>query len=505
MAKPPDTIITIKTVADTSGADKTAQAHDKVAAAAKRSAAETARSAQTAGQAIERASSAVGKFRAVLTGLGVAGVFTGLIGSIKAVVESFGKAQAEAEKYAKAQKEAAADKEVNALAEAYAKLAKAIGDAASANERQFAILEKSVAAQRELEDAQDRAAEQQELAAVDPNDPAAAEKRAAIQAKYAGRASVRAANRGEQDIQRRAAALESQATGLFEGAAKNRLSANEDQAMIDRLEQEREAALARSVSENGSDATTSFSMFGKNLKDILTLNWGGVGDSRTEAGDAERAAELQRAEKLQRQIDALKKARDAKLQSAAGMEAQGQQKMDEQGVELKRLEAAGLNLRAAGTAATAQTSAANGALGAKQNEIAARERQAAADRALVTAAPGRLDELRARIAGAQGQIAAADENARAQAMDVALAQGQLDRFNMNVGTRRTGVAKERAGLEANVGRETAEAQQASQAAASLRSSLGELIAQLTAEIKALEGEVRSAKSRMNFQASEGGS
>lgn len=104
MAKPPDTIITIKTVADTSGADKTAQAHDKVAAAAKRSAAETARSAQTAGQAIERASSAVGKFRAVLTGLGVAGVFTALIGSIKTVADSFGKAQAEAEKYAKAQK-----------------------------------------------------------------------------------------------------------------------------------------------------------------------------------------------------------------------------------------------------------------------------------------------------------------------------------------------------------------------------------------------------------------
>ena len=113
--------------------------------------------------------------------------------------------------------------------------------------------------------------------------------------------------------------------------------------------------------------------------------------------------------------------------------------------------------------------------------------------------------MRARLAGAQGQIAAADENARAQAMDVARAQGQLDNFNRNIGTRRTGVAKERAVLEANVERETAEAQQASQAAAQLRSSLGELIAQLTAEIKALEGEVKSAKSRMNFQASEGGS
>lgn len=426
MANQPDTIITIKTVADTSGADKTAQAHDKVAAAAKRSAAETARSAQTAGQAIERASSAVGKFRAVLTGLGVAGVFTGLIGSIKAVVESFGKAQAEAEKYAKAQKEAAADREVNALAEAYAKLAKAIGDAASANERQFAMLEKSVAAQRELEDAQDRAAEQQELAAIDPNDPAAAEKRAAIQAKYAGRASVRAANRGEQDIQRRAAALESQATGLFEGETKTRLSANEDQAMIDRLEQERKAALARSVSENGSDATTSFSMFGKNLKDILTLNWGGVGDSRTEAGDAERAAELKRAEKLQGQIDALKKARDAKLQSAAGMEAQGQQKMDEQGVELKRLEAAGLNIRAASTAATAQTSAAYGALSAKQNKIDA-------DRKTYERAVREKESVDRQIEQAKAQLASVQEQkaqnglamARAgDAYDMAVANGR---------------------------------------------------------------------------------
>ena len=104
MANSTDTIITIKTVADTSGADKTAQAHDKAAAAAKRSADATARSAQTVGQAIERAASTVGKFQAVLTGLGVAGVFTGLIASIKTVVESFGKAQAEAEKYAKAQK-----------------------------------------------------------------------------------------------------------------------------------------------------------------------------------------------------------------------------------------------------------------------------------------------------------------------------------------------------------------------------------------------------------------
>ena len=498
MARPPDTIITIRTEADTSGAEKAEKAHGRVADAARRSGAETAKSAQTAGDAINKAAGAVGKLRAVLTGLGVAGVLTALIGSIKTVAESFGKARAEAEKYAKAQKEAARDREVDALAESYARLAKAIGDAASASERQNALLEKSVAARRELEDAQDRAAEQQELAAIDPDDPAAAEKRAAIRAKYAGRASVRAANRGGQDIQRRAAALESQATGLFEGATKNRFSANEDQAMIDRLEQERKAALARSVSENGSDATTSFSMFGKNLKDILTLNWGGVGDSHTEAGDAERAAELQRAEKLQGQIDALKKARDAKLQSAADMEAQGRQKKDEQGVELKRLEAAGLNLQAAGTAARTQTSAANDALAAKEERMAA-------DRALVAGAPGRLADMRARLAGYRGQIAAAEDDASRQALEAAQAQSQLDAFNASVGTRRTGVAKERAGLQANLDKETEEARQAAASAASLKSNLADLISQLTAEIRALEGEVKAAKSRMNFQASEGGS
>lgn len=498
MANPPDTIITIKTVADTSGADKTAQAHDKVAAAAKRSAAETARSAQTAGQAIERASSAVGKFRAVLTGLGVAGVFTGLIGSIKTVVESFGKAQAEAEKYAKAQKEAAHDREVAALAESYERLAKSIGAAAAANEHQLAMISKAAAAQRELEDAQARAAEQKELAAVDPDDPAAAERRDAVRAKYAGQAAARSAARREQDIVFRTQELTVQAEQLDRGAAQTRAAAGADAGKIAELQALRKAALARSVSENGSDAGGFLGLFAKNVKDVATLNWGGVGDSRTEAGDAERAAAQAEAERLRGQIDALEKARDAKLQAASDAETQAARKREEAGIEMSRLDAVRLDREAAGTAAGMQNAAAQGALGAKQARIAA-------DEALVAAAPGRLDELRARIAGAQGQIAAADENASARAMEMALAQGQLDAFNDSVGTRRTGVAAERAELQANLDRETAEAQQASQTAASLRSSLGELIAQLTAEIKALEGEVRSAKSRMNFQASEGGS
>lgn len=493
-----DTVIRIRMEADTSAAEKAEKAHDRLEAAAKRSGAETARSAQTAGQAIGKAASAVGKFRAVLAGLGVAGVFTALIGSIKTVVESFGKAQAEAEKFDRAQKEAARDREVAALAESYERLAKSIGDAAAANEHQLAMISKAAAAQRELEDAQARAAEQKELAAVDPDDPAAAERRDAVRAKYAGQAAARSAARGEQDIVFRTQELTVQAEQLDRGAAQTRAAAGADAGKIAELRALRKAALARSVSENGSDAGGFLGLFAKNVKDIATLNWGGVGDSRTEAGDAERAAAQAEAERLRGQIDALEKARDAKLQSAAGMETQAARKREEAGIEMSRLDAVRLDREAADTAAGMQNAAAQGALEAKQARIAA-------DEALVAAAPGRLDELRARIAGAQGQIAAADENASAQAMEMALAQGQLDAFNASVGTRRTGVAAERAGLQANLDRETEEAREASGAAASLRSSLGELISQLTAEIKALEGEVKAAKSRINFNASEGGS
>lgn len=447
--------------------------------------------ARAVGDAIGKVTGVVGKFRAVLAGLGVAGVFTALLGQVKAVRESFGKAQAEAERFARAQADAARAKEIDALAESYARLAKSIGDAAAANEHQLAMISKSAAAQRELEDAQARAAEQGELAAVDPDDPAAAERRAAIRAKYAGQASERAALRGEQDVEAHSRELTSQAEQLYGAATKNRFAAGEDADMIARLEDRRKAALARAVSENGRDATTSFSMFAKNVKDIATLNWGGVGDSRTEEGDAVRAEAQAEAERLQGQIDELKKARLAKLQAAADAETQAGRKMDEAGIEMSRLDAARLNREAAGTAARTQNTAA-------QNALDTREAKAAA-------APGRLAGMRARLADYRGQIASAEENASVQALEAAQAQAQLDAFNASVGTRRTGVARERAGLQANLDRETEEAREARRAAASLKSNLAELITALKAEIRSLESEVKSARSRIAFNASEGGS
>ena len=486
-----DTVIRFRIEADTSGAEEAEKAHGRVEAAAKRSGTETAKSAQTAGDALNKVTGVVGRFRAVLAGLGVAGVFTALIGTVRTIRDSFGKAREEAERFARAQREAARDREVAALAESYARLAKAIGDAAAANEHQLAMISKSADAQRELEDAQARAAEQGELAAVDPDDPAAAERRAAIQAKYAGQAAARSAARGEQDIVFRSQELTSQAERLEKGAAQTRAAAGADAGKIAELQALRRAALARAVSENGRDAGGFLGLFAKNVKDIATLNWGGVGDSRTEEGDAVRAEAQAEAERLQGQIDALEKARRAKLQGAADAETQAARKREEAGIEMSRLDAARLNREAADTAARTQNTAA-------QNALDTREAKAAA-------APGRLAGMRARLADYRGQIASAEENASVQALEAAQAQAQLDAFNASVGTRRTGVARERAGLQANLDRETEEAQEARRAAASLKSNLAELITALKAEIRSLESEVKSARGRIAFNASEGGS
>lgn len=498
MAEDYDTKIRIGMEADLAGGVQTEKQYDKLKQKAREFGKETGSSSNSASAALGRVTSAVGKMRSVLTGLGVAGALAGLIASIKSIAESLREADKEAEKFAKAKKAAAQAKEVSDLADAYAKLTKAIQDSSAANEHENAMIAKKVAAERELEDARAEAAKQRELDAIDPNDPTANEQRAAVEAKYARAAGIRAAARGREDIVYRRQELNSQADQLAKGAAADRESAGVDDRKIAELEKMRNEALTRATTENKEDATGFWSSLGHNITSIATGRWGRVGDARTDEGNALRAEAQAEADTYQRQIEQIQKSRDQKLQSAKDAETAASRKREEADIEGSRLEAADIRRSTSDASGTAARDKAEKALGAKQARNAA-------DEALVAGAPGRLDELRARIAGAQGQIAAADENARAQAMDVALAQAQLDRFNMNVGTRRTGVAKERAGLEANVERETAEAQQASQAAASLRSSLGELIVQLTAEIKALEGEVKSAKSRMNFQASEGGS
>lgn len=533
-----DTIIHLKTTSDNSGAketekaldgvsnaakrsaSETAQAHDKVTASAKRSAAETAQAHDKVAAAAERAAGGIskqsresmnlrmslGELAGVVSGK-VKGAFTSLNGVIntaakaigdvtkalgvigfaiqgvklvidayKALKEWLNRSKKEAEELAKTMQDARIKASIDAAIASYIRLNGQIAETLRMEGERVKIANQLKANNRALEDAKIDNAEQTELNALDRNDPDYDARAALVSEKYRRKRADLKTSRDLADISER----------------QDRLYADAD------TKTQQANAFDKYVEKTGERVIE--------LKRQIHAE-----------RDPERAKTLgQELDKLideqQKKIEAAKKLRqDASSMTDEALSLEGAKsavilngrteglRSDAAVSDANRKIALGQQQRAA---AEAQKKAAEDARKAAEQD---RAQKLAADRALVAAAPGRLDELRARIAGAKGQIAAADENARAQAMDVVRAQGQLDNFNRNIGTRRTGVSKERAGLEANVERETAEAQQASQAAAQLRSSLGELIAQLTAEINALEGEVKAAKSRMNFQASEGGS
>ena len=425
MAEDYDTKIRIGMEADLAGGVQTEKQYDKLKQKAREFGKETGSSSNSASAALGRVTSAVGKLRSVLTGLGVAGALAGLIASIKSIAESLREADKEAEKFAKAKKAAAQEKEVSDLADAYAKLTKAIQASSAANEHENAMIAKKVAAERELEDARAEA-KQRELDAIDPNDPTANEQRAAVEAKYARAAGIRAAARGREDIVYRRQELNSQADQLAKGAAADRESAGVDDRKIAELEKMRNEALTRATTENKEDATGFWSSLGHNITSIATGRWGRVGDARTDEGNALRAEAQAEADTYQRQIEQIRKSRDQKLQSAKDAETAASRKREEADIEGSRLEAADIRRSTSDASGTAARDKAEKALGDRRAKIEA-------DEQTYERAVREKDSVDRQIEQAKAQLAVVQEQkaqnglamARAgDAYDMAVANGR---------------------------------------------------------------------------------
>lgn len=426
MAEDYDTKIRIGMEADLAGGVQTEKQFDKLKQKAREFGKDAGSSSNSASAALGRVTSAVGKLRSVLTGLGVAGALAGLIASIKSIAESLREADKEAEKFAKAKKAAAQEKEVSDLADAYAKLTKAIQASSAANEHENAMIAKKVAAERELEDARAEAAKQRELDAIDPNDPTANEQRAAVEAKYARAAGIRAAARGREDIVYRRQELNSQADQLAKGAAADRESAGVDDRKIAELEKMRNEALTRATTENKEDATGFWSSLGHNITSIATGRWGRVGDARTDEGNALRAEAQAEADTYQRQIEQIKKSRDQKLQSAKDAETAASRKREEADIEGSRLEAADIRRSTSDASGTAARDKAEKALGDRRAKIEA-------DEQTYERAVREKDSVDRQIEQAKAQLAVVQEQkaqnglamARAgDAYDMAVANGR---------------------------------------------------------------------------------
>ena len=195
-----DTTITIGLDADLSGGVQTEKQLEAMRRKAAQLGKEGSSSVGKVTGAVGGLQKACGLLRNVLAGFGLVGVFTALAAAVGKVKDSFGAAKKEAEALAKEKDKAAHKEAVEALAKSYETLGESMRKASEAMQRANELEDIATRNARALEDAQLDLAKQKELAAIDANDPAAAEKRAQIEANYAERRGHLTAARSREDL-----------------------------------------------------------------------------------------------------------------------------------------------------------------------------------------------------------------------------------------------------------------------------------------------------------------
>lgn len=486
-----DTTIKVGLDADLSGGVQTEKQLDRL----KKKSRELGKDGEAAGAqmtaAFGKVSRAAQMFQKVLTGFGIAGAFAGVVAALDKIKESFGGAKREAEALAKAQAQAAHKKDIEELAKSYKELGEAIQESAAAAQHANEMLDINVKNSRELEDAQLALAEQKELAGVDSSDPAAAEKKAAIQARYAARRGETAAQRQKDDVGIAQDKLLREADAKRQEAAAIESSTGEDDRVIADVRQRRAAAGLAANSLNSEDATGFWSQLGQNVKRLSTLEWGKFGDVNTEAGDAKRkeaAAEEKNLDDELKQLEAQKAEKLKKAEALRKEAANAEEKANALGGGIDVA-----NVRAETALLTGRTGQA-----AADRALEKRQAQVAADESTIAQGPGRLAALKRRIASVEAQKAAAISADAKEQQDAVLAQQALDSFNQ-AGHRRngTGVQAQRSALEEDVARETREANQSRAQLQTTLATLAATLKGLNADLKKVERDVDAATRRQN--------
>lgn len=161
--------VQIKLGADINGGIQTEAELERLKKKSKEFGDESAKSGKNAAASFGNLAKSVGLVRKVLSGFGVAGLFTALIGGIQKVSESFSAAKTKADELAEATGKNALAKSIDDLAESYAKMQAQLTAAATAQQNQLDLIDMEVKSRRELQAAKLDAAEQEELAGVDAN------------------------------------------------------------------------------------------------------------------------------------------------------------------------------------------------------------------------------------------------------------------------------------------------------------------------------------------------
>ena len=486
MADKYDTTIKLGLDADISGGVQTEKQLEKVRAQAKKLEQETKSGGASIEQAFGKATRAVGFFRKALAGFGVIGAISGLISAVEKIASLFSSSKEKADALNASAGRAFAGQKVaiEKLAESYEALSKATQKATDAMKHANDVQDIATKNARALEDAQMDLAEQKELSAIDASDPAAAEKRAAISARYAARRGVLATSRSREDIEAESNRLSREAGSTRAAAAKITRSLAEDDAVIKKTEKMIAEAERKAAQRNELDLPYD-SFIGK-VKDWFNTDPTGSGFT-TEDGDAVRKRNAELGRSLTAELETLKKNRAKKVEQADALRTEANQLEEKAGAIYQAQETVNVKETTARVTGQRGIDDAETSLEKKNKEIAKKKAQADADAATIAQGPGRIAALQQKIAATNAQALAAKQADAKEQMDVVLAQSALDSFNA-AGHRRngTGVQARRGELEANLELQTREA-------AKSRSDLNSLLATLSVELKGLRSEMAKAK------------
>lgn len=462
----------LKIVADTKGADEVVKAHDRVqkkAEETKRSVGKGLNSLAEMGEKMKRITNSLINF-SFLTG-GLASV----VSLWEKITSKTKEAKKAAEELAKENRKAADAASVEKLAEAYKKLERSISSAASARTRTNELEDADTANARELEDLNATAAKDRELAALDPSDPYYEQKKAQIEAKYGAAAANRAAARKAEDAERRAARTQAEADAKFDEAGSRTLALAGDRQELERLKNQRKAAATAETSDNYEDNHSFGDFFVRGVRDIISGEWGRVGDTRSMEGDRIRAEAKERRKELDALIGEKEKEIQAKEQSISELEAEGKH-LSSLAV---RQHGAAENARDAQLIVSAQgarsEAAAASAMSGEMHKYADAERA----RKALTA---QQSQIKAQIAAAQGRKDAAG-------LAVFNAQGAVDLAAAN-GGKGQGAAQ-------------AALNEAQSTALEVSHSADRTIAALTKTLKDVETRLKAAQTALENQSKQG--
>ncbi len=419
MADTGEVNVKLKVTAETGGAAKVKAALESTGEAAKKAADKTKGSFAQVQSTMSGVTRAAGLFQKALTGFGVVGVVTTLAAAIGKIRDSFKESTKEAKEFEKAAEAKAVQASVDALAESYRKLTEAISEANAARRHEQELDDIKLKNKRDAEDAALDLAEQKELAGIDANDLAAAEARAEIQARYQAERSKRQAERAKFDGIRERESLRGDAAAGRKEADAIDASLKEDDAAIAAARRRLGEKRAASVNENDDDDQGFWSNFASNVRKIVTLNWGKVGDSRTEEGNARRAEAKREAEAEEERIKSLEKSRDEKAKRAAELRTEAARKEE-------KAEALGGSVEAQDLRIESTRLANRQAIAAAERATDKKDADTEAEKAMLADAVTSQEMLAREKADIQSRLAALQARKDAAGLSVYQAQNAYD-------------------------------------------------------------------------------